>query len=256
MRYFLYILPLFLVIEAYGQKDTLNQVDDKGLKQGYWIIYGHMKPEKGYCDSCIIEEGSYKDDRKNGVWTKYHKDEKTPRLKGTYVNNRPHGEYWKYYENGSLMEHGSFFGGRNKTLYERFYQSGCMEQELTDSAIIFYEDNCFETDSLKGDVVYGFARREEVVEKDTANAYNKYSCDCKPDSMQGPSGTSGKTKNGKDFDPNGYNKIYNKDDELWMDGCFADGKLCDGKLYKYDSDNILLKIEIWKNGKYYADGDL
>ncbi len=28
------------------------------------------------------------------------------------------------------------------------------------------------------------------------------------------------------------------------------------KAYKYDSDGILLKIEIWKRGKYHSDGQL
>ena len=53
-----------------------------------------------------------------------------------------------------------------------------------------------------------------------------------------------------------YNKVYNDDDELWLDGKFKSGKLWDGKLYKYDSDGILLKIEIWKEGKYHSDGQL
>jgi hypothetical protein len=41
-----------------------------------------------------------------------------------------------------------------------------------------------------------------------------------------------------------------------MDGQFKTGKLWDGKLYKYDSDGILLKIEIWKSGAYHSDGQL
>ena len=68
-----------------------NETDENGLKQGMWTIWGHMKPEKGYPEDGKIEEGPYKDDRKNGEWVKYHKDGKTPRLIGVYVNNRPNG---------------------------------------------------------------------------------------------------------------------------------------------------------------------
>ena len=71
----------------------------------------------------------------------------------------------------------------------------------------------------------------------------------------GPSAIGADTK-GKPFEKDGYNKVYNGDEELWMDGKFKSGKLWDGKLYKYDSDGILLKIEIWKNGKYHSDGQL
>jgi hypothetical protein len=41
-----------------------------------------------------------------------------------------------------------------------------------------------------------------------------------------------------------------------MDGQFKNSRLWDGKLYVYDSEGILLKIEIWKEGKYHSDGQL
>jgi len=72
----------------------------------------------------------------------------------------------------------------------------------------------------------------------------------------GPNGSTGILKDGKKFLPDGYNKIYNKEDEVWMDGIFKESKIWDGKLYKYDIDGILLKVEIWKNGCYYSDGRL
>lgn len=37
--------------------DTINQKDSTGLNQGYWIIFGINKPEKGFPDSLRIEEG-------------------------------------------------------------------------------------------------------------------------------------------------------------------------------------------------------
>jgi antitoxin component YwqK of YwqJK toxin-antitoxin module len=58
------------------------------------------------------------------------------------------------------------------------------------------------------------------------------------------------------FNKNGYNKLYNENEELWMDGDFKNGLLYDGKLFVYDKDGILLKIEIYKKGKYHSDGQL
>jgi hypothetical protein len=55
---------------------------------------------------------------------------------------------------------------------------------------------------------------EPVVQVATANA---------------PDGTKG-TTNGKRFKKNGYNKVYNSDQELWMDGEFKDTKLWDGNI--------------------------
>jgi len=47
--------------------DTLNAIDNKGLKQGKWVItVGELRGEPGY-----DEEGVYKDDKKTGVWRRY-----------------------------------------------------------------------------------------------------------------------------------------------------------------------------------------
>lgn len=59
---------------------------------------------------------------------------------------------------------------------------------------------------------------------------------------------------GVPFKPNGYNKIYNDNDEIWQDGEYKNGKLWNGKVYIYDSDGILLRILIYKEGIYEADG--
>ena len=48
--------------------DTLNATDNKGLKQGKWILkVGELRGEPGY-----EEEGFYKDGKKNSVWRKYN----------------------------------------------------------------------------------------------------------------------------------------------------------------------------------------
>ncbi len=48
--------------------DTINIIDEKGLKQGKWAIsVGELRGEPGY-----EEEGRFKDDKKTGVWRKYN----------------------------------------------------------------------------------------------------------------------------------------------------------------------------------------
>lgn len=48
--------------------DTLNIVDSKGLKQGKWTI--HVDPLRG--EPGYEEEGSYVNDRKEGLWRRYN----------------------------------------------------------------------------------------------------------------------------------------------------------------------------------------
>ncbi len=281
-------LPLDRVQEGVDPKDAPNERDEQGRQQGMWIIWGRDKPEKGYPEEGRIEEGPYKDGRKNGVWIKYHKDGITPRLSGTYVNNRPNGVYTKFYDTGKVKEEGKFYAGKQVEVFKTYHPNGQVQQEKTfnddgkeDGLVTMYFANGikeFEYNKKEGvttgtatryypngDVkeVINYAGDGSVTDKEEIAMVN---APVDPDagnesannnsSEVAPKGNEGTTKNGKKFKPNDYNKVYNDDDELWMDGDFQSGVLWDGKLYKYDSDGILLKIEIWKEGKYHSDGQL
>ena len=63
--------------------------------------------------------------------------------------------------------------------------------------------------------------------------------------------TNPKTK-GVRFIPSGYNTIYNENDEIWQDGNFKDGQLYDGKVYVYGSNGLLIKIKVFKEGKFHS----
>lgn len=39
---------------SFAQSDSINQVDIHEKRTGFWVITGEMRPEKGYCDSCIV----------------------------------------------------------------------------------------------------------------------------------------------------------------------------------------------------------
>ncbi|MFT4601947.1 MAG: antitoxin component YwqK of YwqJK toxin-antitoxin module [Arenicella sp.] len=323
---------ILLANNLHGQSDTLNFTDAEGKKQGFWIISGKMKPEKGFCDSCRYEAGIYKDDRKNGVWSKYHKNGHE-RLIGMYKNNRPNGDYQKFYSSGQLMEVGKFIGGRQKEVYIRYNESGCIavqkfynDEGKEDGCVSYYFDDCDTLISLKGTIQFEFEKENGIVEGnrrqpphgwgsgtgcgikyvvdyDSTNLANLYRDrmgwshtynDCeevefegkmkegKPwtgkkyvyneecaylfletwlegevsDTIYPPSLSFGVARDQKKVKPNGYNKLYNKDDEIVLDGEFKNDLLYNGKYYKYDSDGILLKVEIWKNGKYHSDGVL
>jgi len=81
-----------------------NLKDEDGKKHGKWVVRGKDRPKSGYASNAIIEEGTYHHGRKTGVWIKYNKDGKTVKLKGNYVNNRPNGNYTRYFSNGKVKE--------------------------------------------------------------------------------------------------------------------------------------------------------
>ena len=53
--------------ELFQQRDTINRVDLKGMKQGPWIVKVQaLRGERGY-----EEEGYYENDLKEGVWKRF-----------------------------------------------------------------------------------------------------------------------------------------------------------------------------------------
>lgn len=268
----------------FGQK--INKKDETGKKQGHWIYLGKDRPGAGYPENGKVEEGDYEDDRKEGVWIKYHFDGKTPKLKGEYSNNRPKGNYTKFHENGSVKEDGKFERDMYLDTLKRFHENGQLE----------YISNYNASGKEDGKVTYFYANgQEEFVYnstngKPTGKATRYYpngdikevitfNADGGVDeggvvkkepvrpmiSVEDPGASKVTSKpvvapiiqdNGGKFNPNGYNKVYNKNRDIYQDGIFKDGRLFDGKLYVYDSDGILLKVQIYREGKYHSDGVL
>lgn len=265
-----------------NQDDKINQKSADGKKQGKWIFFGKDRPAEGYPAEGKIEEGAYKDDRKEGIWVKYHNDGKTPKLKGEYVNNRPSGQYVKYYANGKIKEQGTFAMNQYRDSLKRYHENGVIEYEADYNAsgkeqgkVAYYYPNGqveFEYNSVNG-VATGKAVRyyengdvKEIIDykEDGSVGSSQMKEMVNPAMKVKDPGLSNETapkvnnpivKVGK-FQPNGYNKVYNNKDEIWQDGDFKDGKLFNGKVYVYDADGILLKVKVFKNGIYHSDGQL
>jgi antitoxin component YwqK of YwqJK toxin-antitoxin module len=267
------------------QDEVINQIGSDGKKQGKWIYYGKDRPQEGYPLNGKIEEGVYKDDRKDGVWIKYYNDGVTPKLKGEYANNRPNGKYTKYHMNGKIKEKGEYSSstGQYSDSLVRYHPNGKIEYEAVynkqgkeQGNVRYYYPNGqieYEYISING-IAVGKATRyyengdiketieynnngslKNSIEKEMENPKIKIS-EISPSTAEiAPKIVKPIVKGGK-FQPNGYNKIYNSDDEIWQDGDFKDGKLHNGKVYVYDKDGILLKVKVFKNGIYHSDGQL
>ncbi|HLU87425.1 MAG TPA: hypothetical protein VKZ44_06690, partial [Taishania sp.] len=125
---FISVIFFFSASLAFGQTN-LNQRDSKGRKQGKWVYLGKDRPTEGYPENGKVEEGSYKDDRKEGIWIKYYQDGITPKLKGEYHNNRPEGAYVKLDAKGTIIEAGNFTKGKYRDSLIRYHANGVVSYQ-------------------------------------------------------------------------------------------------------------------------------
>ena len=251
-----------------------NLKDKEGKRTGKWIIYTSK--------SLKIEEGVFVKGRKEGQWIKYFEDGKTPKLKGSYSNNRPDGEFIRYYKNGKLKEKGSYSKSKFKGEYIRYYSNGKIEYTgnynnlgeetgvikhfhkngnlaleysvknglLIGKLIRYFEDGSVQSSisfSENGAKIASKTYEKTLPEKKIINTIVNSSS---PPYLKNP-----KTK-GIKFNAFGYNKVYNENDEIWMDGIFKNGQLWEGKVYTYDRDGILQRVLVYKEGKYHSEGQL
>lgn len=268
--------------------DTLNRVDETGLRQGYWIIYNTIKKLPNYPPEAKVEEGSYADSRKNGTWKTYYPSG-TLKSEITYQNNRPNGYAKIFYEDGKLMEEGEWKNNRwvgtfkayhenGQTLYDfnynnegkrqgeqkYYYDNGqlMMKGNMTDGKetgtwVGYYEngdkreDKFFVNGTLDAANTKLYAAKTPVpVKKDTLAANSK-----EPPVIASPK-TEKTNEAMKPFDGNGYAKLFNLHKQVSKDGLFKNYRLIDGKDYIYDDKGSLVRIAVYKDGKYAGEAPI
>lgn len=283
--FFLFLIPTGWSLGPHlDQDDKTNQTDSQGRKQGKWVYYGKDRPDSGVPTSGKVEEGKYVDDRKEGIWVKYHNDGITPKLKGTYVNNRPMGAFTTYWANGKIKEKGVFEKGMYHDTLSRYYENGQLKYQafhnttgkedgkvtyfyangqpeyvyyssngvLTGKAVEYYENG-----DIKKVTYYDESGKPTKTEfKDPVNPMVTVTNPSTTPVKKAPAIQGTPKTQGVKWQPNGYNKVYNDDNEIWQDGYFKNGALWDGKVYEYDRDGILLKVSVYKQGVYHSDGQL
>lgn len=287
MKLMLFILFITLSFGLYAQSDTLNQKDSLGRKQGHWIFYGKDQPQKGYPLEGKIAEGEYLNDRRNGEWVMYYKDGETPKIKGFFKHGRPDGVFVKYYRNGKIKEQGTFnkmryidtlkrYNEEGVLIYVGIYNKGGKEH----GAVRYFHHNgkpdlvktfnngvsvdttkrfSFNGDLIeliiydsRGIEIKNFSKPQVIRDSTGKEIYRIVEPPVNYDALNNKSKD---TLKGNDKD--GYNKIPDGNhDKPRMEGEFKNGRLWNGKLYIYDDDGLLLKIEIYKDGKYHSDGQL
>lgn len=208
-----------------------------------------------------VGEGKYKDDRKVGVWIKYHTDGKTPKLKGTYENNRPTGHYQKFYKDGTLLEEGFIDLSRpvdRSTLGRVRIQTKC---DFRSKGVTFGSGQVFDQ---YGNPIIPHVPDYTITEAEIQPIYlmdttaktgeAQFLMEIYPvqdDTLRHYIGKAGENKRFS-----GYHMIYDENDEIFIEGNFKDCRFLEGKIYEYDEDGILLRIKVYNNGRYAREGEL
>lgn len=263
---------------AFSLTMAQNAKDNNGKKHGKWVVRGKDKPSLGYADDAVVEKGTYSHGRKIGTWLKFHKDGKTVKLKGNYENNRPSGNYTRYYVNGNIKESGTFIEEKQQGTLTKYYRNGQISYQAnygdqgqeTGTVRHYFENGAVQAEyALKegklngiykqfnedGTVKFSYRMSEgkisetlKVTSSKNTEAFSSNDSNEKPPTVKNPI-TKGVT-----FFPEGYNKVYNENDEIWLDGNFKEGQLYDGKVYIYSNNGLLKQIKIFKEGKFHSIG--
>jgi antitoxin component YwqK of YwqJK toxin-antitoxin module len=261
-----------------------NQIDELGQRQGYWVINGFMSNDRSYAPDETVEEGLYRDNRREGVWKKYWPGGKL-RSQIQYLGGRPHGAYSLYYENGNTEESGTWVNNKNIGEFRRFHPNGQPQQHFVFNESgkrngvqkYFHENGLTELEVMlvngqengvskryneqgalveekrfeKGIMVPGsMVVHSNQIAKKEVPVTDPY------DAEVGKSSTAAvdKPNAAESFKPNGFNTLYNKNGDITQTGEFSKGRLMNGKMFKYNSDGILVRIEIYKNGRFVGTG--
>lgn len=283
------ILLVFSAIAASAltpRGEELNAIDNQGLRQGYWIIKGYMLNTNEYDANSTVEEGKYLDNKKEGHWKRYWPN---GHLKSEihYERNRPVGEYAVYYDNGQLEEKGIWDHNKNIGEFKRWYANGNMQQEFYFSdngkrngiQKYFHENgklelevniiNGKESGVMKRYYDDGRLKEEKVLEngvlvegsikKDPKKNVGHKTTPMEEVIADDPTAkqseaTADEPNEAFAFKPNGYNVLYDANQQITQIGEFKNGRLWSGKWHRYNSDGILIRIEIYKSGKYVGTG--
>ena len=270
-------VPKFIVFEG----DTINVVDENNLKQGFWKIFGRMrKSERAYQPEQVIEQGKYKNSRKQGLWTKFFPSGKT-KSEIEYKNSRPNGSYKTYFENGQVEEEGDWKNNRNTNDFKRYYENGQVSQQFAFNTsgkrdgkqTYFYENGQV---MIEADIEAGKEKFVKEFYEDGSIKAEKNFIDGKldvantkvyesktPIKEKKPEGVIEVVKvskdeyvNSGDFKGDGKYKMYNANRQISKDGLFKSYRLIDGLQYKYDGNGILLEIKKFKDGRFIGNSPL
>ena len=268
-----------LFVFGQGPQPGPNVTDAQGLKQGIWTITAGEKNASGYDPSQIIEEGFYKDGRKDGLWKKYYnngqlehqltfKEDKLDgkavfyyksgkvKEEGIWQKNRWVGEYKYYYKNGNLRNEWKYNETGKRTGVQRYYYEngavkieGAWENGKESGAIVEY----FEDGSVKSERFFAGGKLDPVKTKSYEQAEKSIATVKVVEQTDSVKQVREKKeqveKSNAPFDGNGYHEFVDKQGRIIKKGNFVNGYLRDGETFDYSAAGKLEITSYYRNGK-------
>jgi antitoxin component YwqK of YwqJK toxin-antitoxin module len=267
-----------LQIAGFGQTfeiykfDTVNRSSVDGKKFGRWISFFENETGK------IEKDGVYESNRKTGIWKTYYLNGKL-KSEITYVNNKADGYAKIYYENGKISEEGIWKGTKWVGQYKYYHENGNRayewnfnnEGKRTGEQRYYHESGALMikgewADGKENGIITeydneGNIKSEKVFTSGSMDAGNskfyakkKVSVDEIPDDTNATISKdqviiNENQNNYQTFDGNGTFKLYNAFKKVEREGEFKSGRLINGKKYYYNSSGVLIKTEVYANGK-------
>ncbi|MBN2669452.1 MAG: toxin-antitoxin system YwqK family antitoxin [Bacteroidales bacterium] len=271
----LFILFFILIVTSLkSQTDTLNQTNAQNEKIGYWIVYFDNTDK-------VLEEGKYIGGKRDGLWKQYLEDG-TLSAEITYKNDEPSGYAKNYYPNGQVAEEGIWEFDKWVGQYKAYYPNGSINYEWSfnengkrSGQQVYYHENgkkmiegnwnngqesgVIKRYNEKGQLILEQTFNEGVENPDLTVTYHpEKETNIKPDLVK-PQDTKPKyTQHQLDsikalehFNTTGERKLYDTKRRLTQEGYFENGVLIKGKKYYYNENDLLIKTEIYNNGKLY-----
>ena len=251
MNRFYYILILCIVgynISVFSQ-NAINQLDDKGKKTGYWINYSKDGKSK-------LEEGNYKDDKKDGIWKGFFPNGKI-KHEITYTNGLAKGYAKMFYEDGKPREEGTW----NETCwigdYRYYFPNGQVayvwnynnQGKREGEQKYFYENGNLK---YKGGWENGKVKTNvEVYDESGKFVQNRiYENGKFAESVTTPQNIDNQSnKSYSTFTGTGYHTVYRLDMQVAEKGYFENGKLIKGEKFEYDENGALIVTKVYEKGQ-------
>lgn len=262
--------------------DTLNRLDEQGRRQGWWRLQAPIPDKPDYAPGKLVEEGRYEDNRRTGTWRRYWPEGQV-RSEIVYVMGRPKGKYTTYFMNGKTEEQGTWDLDRNTGAFKRWYPNGNLAQEFAfdqygtrNGEQKYYHENgqlevvvnivqgqeqgmlkrYYANGDLEGTAQFNGGVAAVGSFKDYAPKRTVETPASASSAKAAPAKAASETTNATDFRAEGWNTLYDSQHRLAQQGEYHKGRLWKGKVYKYDRDGILRKVEVYMDGRYVGKAQL
>lgn len=256
--------------------DTLNRTDEQGRRMGWWQIKAPVPDKPKYQAGELYEEGRYRNGRRVGEWKRYWPGGALM-SEIHYVEGLPRGDYRIHYPDGRVEEQGTWEVDRNTGEFRRWHRNGNPSQEFVFNAYgqrngnqRYYHENgklaveVTVLDGRKEGTLKRYSRAGTLQETSEfrggqmqPGSFASYGQEqpevperAAADAQPAPAKSSGENTNASTFMANGWNALYDDQQRLTQEGNYRNGRLWNGKVYKYGTNGVLYRIEVYMEGRY------